>query len=130
MLNSQASAATSTALLHAVDAANTAAATSGTGMWLDVRPYDGEILVTMNVGVVTAGTITGKLQSATDANGTGAADISGYTFTQVTTSTDLSTQTVVVDPKKVTGGFLGFVGTIATGPAAVSVVASGKKKYV
>jgi hypothetical protein len=130
MMLSQASAATSTALLHAVDAANTAAATSGTGLWLDVRPYDGEILVTMNVGVVTAGTIVGKLQSATDANGTGAADITGYTYTSVGTSTDLTTQTVVVDPKKVVGGFLGFVGTITTGPAAVSVVASGKKKIV
>jgi hypothetical protein len=130
MMLSQASAATSTALLHAVDAANTAAATSGTGLWLDVRPYDGEILVTMNVGVVTAGTIVGNLQSATDANGTGAADITGYTYTSVGTSTDLTTQTVVVDPKKVVGGFLGFVGTITTGPAAVSVVASGKKKIV
>lgn len=130
MLNSQASAATSTALLHAVDAANTAAATSGAGMWLDVRPYDGEIEVIQNVGVVTAGSITGKLQSATDANGTGAADISGYTFTAVTTSNDPLTQKIVVDPKAVPGGFLGYVGTIATGPAAVCVVASGKKKYV
>jgi hypothetical protein len=130
MMLSQASAATSTALLHAVDAANTTAASSGTGMWLDVRPYDGEILVTMNVGVVTAGTIVGKLQSATDANGTGAADITGYTYTSVGTSTDLTTQTVVVDPKKVVGGFLGFIGTVTTGPAAVSVVASGKKKIV
>jgi hypothetical protein len=130
MLNSQASAATSTALLNSADAANTAAATSGAGLWLDVRPYDGEILVTMNVGVVTAGTIAGKLQSATDANGTGAADISGYTFTSVGTASDLVTQAVVVDPKKVVGGFLGFVGTIGTGPAQVSVVASGKKKYV
>jgi hypothetical protein len=130
MLNSQASASTSTALLHSVDAANTAAATSGTGMWLDVRPYDGEIEVIQNVGVVTAGSITGKLQSATDANGTGAADISGYTFTAVTTSNDPLTQKIVVDPKAVPGGFLGYVGTIATGPAAVCVVASGKKKYV
>jgi hypothetical protein len=79
MLNSQASAATSTSLLDAVSAANTAAATSGSGKWLDVRPYDGEIMVTLNLGAVT-GTIAGKLQSATDANGTGAADISGATF--------------------------------------------------
>lgn len=130
MMNSQASAATSTALLNAVDAANTAAATSGTGLWLDVRPYDGEILVTQNVGVVTAGSITGKLQSATDANGTGAADITGATFTAVTTANDPSSQKVAVDVRQVTGGFLGYVGTIATGPAAVSVVASGKKKIV
>jgi hypothetical protein len=126
MLNSQASAATSTALLRAVSAANTAAATSGSGLWLDVRVYDGEIMVTLDLGAVT-GTIAGKLQSATDANGTGAADIAGATFG---TTLQNTTTKIVVDPKKVAGGFLGFVGTIGTGPSLVSVVASGKKKVV
>lgn len=126
MMNSQGSAATSTAILHAVSAANTAAATSGSGMWLDVRPYDGEIMVTLNLGAVT-GTIAGKLQSASDANGTGAADITGATFG--TTGAN-STTKITVDPRAVTGGFLGFVGTIVTGPSLVSVVASGKKKIV
>jgi hypothetical protein len=126
MLLSQASAATSTSLLRSVSAANTAAATSGSAMWLDVRPYDGEIMVTLDLGAVT-GTIAGKLQSATDANGTGAADISGATFG---TTLQNTTTKIVVDPKTVTGGFLGFVGTIVTGPSLVSVVASGKKKIV
>ena len=126
MLNSQASAATSTSLLRSVSAANTAAATSGSGLWLDVRPYEGEIMVTLDLGAVT-GTIAGKLQSATDANGTGAADITGATFG--TTGAN-STTKITVDPKAVAGGFLGFVGTIATGPSLVSVVASGKKKIV
>jgi len=126
MLLNQASAATSTSLLDALSAAATANATSGSGKWLDVRAYDGEILVTQNLGSVT-GTIAGKLQSATDANGTGGADISGYTFG---TNTANSTSTIAVDPKKVVGGFLGYVGTIATGPSLVSVVASGKKKIV
>jgi hypothetical protein len=126
MLLNQASAATSTSLLDAVSAANTAAATSGSAKWLDVRTYDGEILVTQNLGAVT-GTIAGKLQSASDANGTGAADITGYTFG---TNTANSTSTIAVDPKKVTGGFLGYVGTIATGPSLVSVVASAKKHVV
>jgi hypothetical protein len=130
MLLNQASAATSTSLLDSVDAANTAAATSGSGKWLDVRGYDGEILVTQNVGVVTGGSITGKLQSATDTDGADAADISGATFTAVSTANDPNTQSIAVDPKKVVGGFLGYVGTIATGPAQVSVVASGKKKIV
>lgn len=127
MLSNQASAATSTSLLDAVSAANTAAATSGSGKWLDVRPYDGEILVTQQIGAVT-GSITGKLQSASDANGTGAADISGATFTQVSSANN--TQTYALDPKKVVGGFLGYVGTIVTGPALTSVVAAGKKKIV
>lgn len=126
MLLNQATAATPTSLLDAVSAANTAAATSGATKWLDVRPYEGELLVTQQLGAVT-GTIAGKLQSASDANGTGAADISGYTFP---TNTANSTSKVVVDPKKVVGGFLGYVGTIATGPSLVSVVAAGKKKIV
>jgi hypothetical protein len=126
MLLSQASAATSTSLLDALSAAATANATSGSGKWLDVRPYDGEIMVTLNLGAVT-GTIAGKLQSASDANGTGAADITGATFG---TTAANSTTKIVIDPKTVVGGFLGFVGTIVTGPSLVSVVASGKKKVV
>lgn len=126
MLSSQGSAATAKALLRPVSAANTAAATSGSGMWLDVRPYDGEIMVVLELGAVT-GTISGKLQSATDANGTGATDITGATFG---TTTANSTTKIVIDPKKVAGGFLGFVGTIVTGPSLVSVTASGKLKIV
>lgn len=126
MLLNQASAATSTALLDAISAANTAAATSGAAKWLDVRPYDGEILVTLNVGAVT-GTIAGKLQSASDVNGTGAADIPGATFSTTVANTVAK---AVVDTRAVVGGFLGFVGTIGTGPSLVSVVASGKKKIV
>ena len=41
-----------------------------------------------------------------------------------------TTVKLAVDPKAVVGGFLGFVGTIGTGPSLVSVVASGKKKIV
>jgi hypothetical protein len=127
MLLNQASAATATSLLDALSAAATANATSGSGKWLDVRPYDGEILVTQQIGAVT-GSITGKLQSATDANGTGAADITGATYTAVSSANN--TQTIALDPKKVVGGFLGYVGTIVTGPALVSVVAAGKKHVV
>lgn len=126
MLNNQGSAASVDSLLVAISAANTAAATSGAAKWLDVRGYDGEIIVTQQLGAVT-GSIAGKLQSATDANGTGAADIAGYTFA---TNTAGSTSKVVVDPKKVPGGFLGYVGTIVTGPSLVSVATAGKKKIV
>ncbi len=127
MLLNQASATTMTSLIDAASCANTGAATSGSGKWLDVRPYDGEILVVQQIGAVT-GSITGKLQSATDANGTGAADITGATFTAVSSANN--TQTIALDPKKVAGGFLGYVGTIVTGPALTSVTAGGKKKVV
>jgi hypothetical protein len=96
MLLNQASAATTTSILDPVSAANTAAATSGSAKWLDVRAYDGEILVTQVLGAIT-GTIAGKLQSATDANGTGAADITGYTFPVNTTN---QSSKVVVDPEE------------------------------
>lgn len=126
MLSNQASAATSATILRPVSAANTAAATTGSGLWLDVRQYDGELLVCLDLGAVT-GTIAGKLQSATDTNGTGAADITGATFG---TTAANSTTKIVVDPKKVVGGFLGFVGTIVTGPSVLSVTVHGKKKIV
>ncbi len=126
MMNSQASAATVASLLNPANAANTAAATTSSGNWLDVRPYTGEIVVVQNIGVTT-GTITGKLQSASDNAGTSAADITGATFTAATAA---GVQKVVVDPRKVVGGFLGYVGTIATGPVQVSVVAAGKKQVV
>jgi hypothetical protein len=126
MLGNQAGAATMTSILDAISAANTAAATSGSAKWLDVRIYDGEILVIQQLGAVT-GTIAGKLQYASDANGTGATDITGATFA---TNTANSTSTLAVDPKKVIGGFLGYVGTIATGPSIVSVIAGGKKHVV
>lgn len=126
MLFNQASASTTTSLLDPVSAAATVNATSGAGKWLDVRVYDGEILVTQLLGAIT-GTIVGKLQSASDANGTGAADIAGATFPVNTTN---QSSKVVVDPKTVVGGFLGYVGTIVTGPSLVGVTAAGKKKIV
>lgn len=127
MLNSQASAATSTSLLDAISAANTAAASTGSAKWLDVRPYDGEMLVIVQTGAIT-GTLAGKLQSASDVNGTGAADITGATFTSVSAAN--KTASFALDPKKVVGGFLGYVGTVVTGPVLISVTASAKKKVV
>lgn len=126
MLLNQASAATATSILDSVSAANTAAATSGSAKWLDVRVYDGELLVLQVLGAVT-GSIAGKLQSASDANGTGAADITGATFSSNAANT---TGKCVVDPKKVVGGFIGYVGTIVTGPAIIGVTVAAKKKIV
>jgi hypothetical protein len=140
MLNSQASAATPNQILPPKSCANTAAATSGSAQWVDVRAYDGELLVTQVTGAFTGtGTLAGKLQYASDANGTGATDITGATFPTVTLDTNAitvgsvgrATESIAVDPKKVIGGFIGYVGTMTGITAALlAVTVHGKKKYV
>lgn len=140
MLHSQASAASVGQILPPKSAANTAGATSGAGQWHDVRGYDGEVLVIQILGAITgSGSISGKLQSATDANGTGAADITGYTFPVVTVDTNAitagsagkATERLSIDPRKVPGGFLGYVGTIDTvNPTLIAVAVAGKKHVV
>jgi hypothetical protein len=137
MLLNQASAATPGQILPPKSAANTGAATSGSGQWVDVRGYKGELLVVQVTGAFTGtGTLAGKLQSATDANGTGAGDITGATFPTVTTDTNAitvgsvgkATESISVDPRRVPGGFLGYVGTM-TGISGVliAVAIAGKK---
>lgn len=113
-------------MLDAVSAANTAAATSGAGFWIDTQDLEGAIAVTVNVGAIT-GSITGKLQTATDANGTGAADLAGATFTAISSASKV--QTITILKTQMTNRYLGFVGTVVTGPALVSVIAVGCKKY-
>ena len=132
MLASQASAATATSLIDTISISATV--TSGTGKWLDIRGYDGEVLFIQQIGALTGTTpgVAGKLQSATDANGSGAADISGATF-QAVGPTGNNTQSITLDPKKVANGFIGYVGTLSgtAGPTAlVSVVAAAKKHVV
>ena len=115
MLNREGSASTAVIVLNPASAANTAAATSG---WIDVRTYEGDVAVIQSVGVVTAGTIVGKIQHASDGSGTGAEDLSGATFTSVGTSTDNSVQKTVFRASG-TLGYIRYVGTITTGPALV-----------
>jgi hypothetical protein len=140
MLHSQASAATPLQILPPKSCANTSAATSGSGQWVDVRQVDGALLVTQITGAFTGtGSLAGKLQSATDANGTGAADITGVTFPTVTLDSNAitggsvgrATESIAVDPKRVAGGFLGYVGTMTGISAAlIAVSVHGKRKIV
>ena len=102
-------------LLSPADHANTAAAT---GSWTDVRTYEGDACVIQQTGVVTAGTVAGKIQHADDSGGTNAEDLTGATFTSVGTSTDLDAQKITIRPSS-TRGFIRYVGTIGTGPAIV-----------
>lgn len=113
--------ATTTTLLAAVSAADTAAAT-GTGV--DLLDYEGPMLVIQNHGVST-GTLDGKIQDSAD-NDT-FADVSGLTFTQSTTTVD--TKTLVIQSKQVRR-YVRYLGTVGTGPQVVGVTMSGVKKSV
>ena len=126
MFNSSAKGATVINLLTPSDKADTGAAT---GTAVDVLEYEGYIIVTQQVGVVTAGSIAGKLQHGDAADGSDAADITGATFTTVTTSNDPLTETITIKADGLKR-YLRYVGTITTGPAVVGVSAVGCKKYV
>ena len=79
-----------------------------------------------HVGVITAGTITGKIQTATDDQGTGVTDLA--TFTQVTTSTDNPSIQKKVIATKQNLGYIRYLGTIGTGPATVGCTMLGSLK--
>ena len=116
---------TSLQLLAAVDAAATANATTATG--LDITEDDGFLIVTQNVGVVDAGSITGTIITSA------ASDLSSPTtvgtFTAVTTANDPNVQSLAIECNKCQK-YIGYVGTIVTGGALVAVSAVGVKKYV
>lgn len=116
--------ASATVLLAPADHANTAAAT---GSWVDVRTYEGEIAFVQQTGVVTAGTLAGVIQHATDGSGTGVATLAS--FASVGTATDLDVQKVSVVARE-TMGYVRYLGTIATGPAVVGVSMLGNDNMV
>ena len=111
---------------------NAAATLNATSSGVDIRKYEGDILVIESVGVVTAGTITGKLQACSAADGTGAEDITGATFVQAGTSTDdrLAKYVLSSDALPLAKPFLRYIGTIATGPAQVAVTFVSRPKYI
>lgn len=128
MINSRvANSASAVSVLEPADAADTAGATSA---WISVANYEGFLVFTQHVGVVTAGSITGKIQHATDGSGTGAADVTGAAFTAVTTSNDHpNVQKVIVECNAI-GPYIAYVGTVDTGPALVGVTMLATAKTV
>jgi hypothetical protein len=117
MISHDSDAATATIVLNPASCAATANATSG---WIDVRAFKGTIAVVAQIGAVT-GSITGKLRSATDSGGTGAADITGATFTAVSAANKIQKITIPAT----TAPYIQYVGTIVTGPALVAVSCYG-----
>ena len=112
---------TTSQLLAAVSAADTAAAT-GTGV--DLKDYEGPMLVVQSHGTST-GTLDGKIQDSAD--NSSFADVAGLTFAQVTTAAGV--KSLVLQSKQVRR-YVKYVGTVGTGPQVVSVTISGVKKNI
>jgi hypothetical protein len=111
--------ATPRILLSPVSAANTAAAT-GTGV--DLQGYDGDLIVTQTVGAVT-GSITGKIVTSDVSNLTSSTDL--VSFTAVSAANN--TQNVAIR-RSACQRYIGYVGTVVTGPVLVSVTVSASLK--
>jgi hypothetical protein len=94
-----------------------------------VSKYEGDVVFIQEVGVVTAGGVAGKIQTADDGSGTGVADVTGATFTAVTTSNDPLTQKIFVPASKLST-HVRYLGTVTTGPVDASVVLMAHPKYV
>lgn len=114
MLFPESGAATATIVINPVSAANTAAATSS---WIDVMQFNGDLLFVQQIGAVT-GSIAGKIQDADDNSGTNSADVTGATFTSVSSANNV--QTLAVRKTRVRR-WVRYVGTVTTGPALVGV---------
>lgn len=123
MLNNEDQAVTKTKLINPVSAANTAAATSS---WVDTLGMEGNLLIVQHIGAVT-GSIAGKIQDADDNSGTNSADVSGATFTSVSSANDLQTLSI---PKRAVRRWIRYVGTVTTGPALTQVAMLGRTKNV
>jgi|KBSSwiStaDraftv2_1062776.scaffolds.fasta_scaffold00388_12 hypothetical protein len=95
-----------------------------TGSAVDLLDYDGLALVVQNVGVVTAGTLTGKIQSSADGS-TNWVDVTGALFTVVSASTNL--QSLVLDLAQCQR-FIRYVGTETGTNVAANVTVSAQKK--
>lgn len=115
---------TCTAMLSAVSCANTAAATQGTGT--DISAYEGVLTFIEDVGTIT-GTLAGKIVTSANSNLTSSTDVG--TFTPRTTSNDNEVAVLQVNCSALQQ-YVGYVGTIGTGPALIGVTVVGSKKYV
>lgn len=122
---SNAKSVTTLQLLASVDAANTTAASTVTG--LDITEYEGFLIVTQNVGLLDAGSITGTV--ITSASSDLSSPTTVGTFTAVTTSTDPAAQSIAIEVNTCQQ-YIGYVGTVVTGGALIGCTAVGAKKYV
>ena len=115
---------TTTSMLSAVSCANTAAATQGTGT--DISAFEGVLYFIEEVGTIT-GTLAGKIITSASSNLSSPTDVG--TFTARTTSNDNECKTLEVNCSALQQ-YVGYVGTIVTGPALIGVSVTGSLKYV
>lgn len=126
MLAVQLGACTTTQALKSQSAANTAAATSA---YIDLRGYEGEVVVDINIGTVV-GTVDFTFSTNSAANGTGASLIVPLdgAIAQITPSNDDAVYTARFDANQLRG-YLSIIGTVGTGPALLGYTIKGCKKY-
>jgi len=118
---------TVTSLLNSASAANTAAASSST-TYVDVRDYEGDIMIVISPGAIT-GTATPDIQDATDAAGTGTASIAATegAYTALAANT-LRKYTINSNACR---GFIRVINTVVTGPVApITITMLGRPKSV
>ena len=86
MMANQGQAADRVTMVAAISAA---ASVNATSAWIDVRKYEGDLVIVSSVGILT-GSLTPTIEDATDGSGTGAAGVTPAegAFTAVTTSND------------------------------------------
>jgi hypothetical protein len=122
----------SAAVVSLLTAGSKAATANATGTGVLVNQYEGDLMITQVVGAIT-GTLDGKLQVCSDAGGTGAEDITGATFVQVTTSNDdPNVQKITIDSGSLPAAkpYLRYIGTVGTGPSVVGVTLHARPKYI
>jgi hypothetical protein len=126
MLANQGQASEVISLVSSNSAANTAAASSST-TYVDVRKYEGDLVITINPGAIT-GSCTPDIQDATDTTGTATASIAAnegaYTALVANTVRKYTVQAGA------TRGFIRIINTVVTGPALISVTLQAHPKYV
>lgn len=124
MLGNEGQAAAIVQMINSASCANTAAATSG---WIDIRQYEGDLVVVINPGAI-AGSCTPSIEDATDGSGTGAAAIAANEGAY--TALVANTARKYTIPAGAARGWIRFVGTIVTGPALLGVQLLSRPKYL
>ena len=123
MLANQAQASEPVILLNPISASATVNATSA---WVDVRKYEGDLLVKVQSGALT-GSITWTIEDATDGSGTGAAGITPNEGAFAAgAANQIQKRTVNAGA---TRGWIRVVGTIVTGPVLVAAALLSHPKY-